>query len=364
MTHRSAAALALATLAACSAAPPPTPGRCTVAATAPGSPTEPGPFLVGYRKFATTYQPPGQLAPRTVTVNVWYPSELGDGVDAEYLGLTKDPRAAVDATPAAPLDACGFPVMAYSHGYAGFAGGGARLLRHFVSHGWVAIGPDHTGNTLIDTVNPTPTALFYERALDVSAALDAVAALGADDPLGGKVATDRVLLAGHSFGSTTAWSIAGARFDTALIRERCVEEGTCTEGELAAFEAGVRDPRVVASMPLAGDLRRSWFGPTGHETVKIPVFAMTGGNDKVGLEAQWDTLVGLDLSWVELAGGCHETFNLGVCETLDPDEGTRLVGAYALAFGRRVVLGDAGAEVVGIVDGTRVISDKVTFRRR
>lgn len=364
------ARLAMALLLGAGCAPASSqPGRCGPAATADVSPAEAGPFLVGYRRFETTYAPPGVDAPRTIAVNVWYPTVLGDGAPARYLEIWNDPASAVDATPAPPLDGCGYPVVAYSHGNTGFAGGGARLLRRFASHGWVAVAPDHTLNTIADQVTPLPTHLFYARALDVSAALDAVAALGPDDPLGGRVATDRALLAGHSLGTTTAWSMAGAAFDVDVIRGNCRDGGTvpsgrCTEGELAAFGAGVRDTRVVAAIPMAGSLRRDWFGPRGHESARIPLLQLTGGADDVGASAQWASLEGLELTWVELAGGCHETFNLGVCETLEPDEGTQLVATFALAFGRRHVLGDATAEVAGIVDGTRAVSEKATYRRR
>ena len=70
-----------------------------------------------------------------------------------------------------------------------------------------------------------------------------------------------------------------------------------------------------------------------------------------------------DLTWVEFAGGCHQTFAMGMCPTLDVEEGFRLTSIYALAFARRHLLGDQSAPVLSLLDGSRLPSDKVTYHK-
>lgn len=144
-----------------------------------------GPWNVGFRSIDYTYTPAAG-EPRTITVNLWYPTELADDPDVRYLGFWPDPAAIEDAPAAAPKDGCKYPVIAYSHGHLGWGGTGAHFMRRMASQGWIGVAPDHTGNTIKDNLDPRPTALYIWRPSDVSAALDALAGLEADDPLAGK----------------------------------------------------------------------------------------------------------------------------------------------------------------------------------
>ncbi len=360
-------AVALPLCFACSADPEPAAfvpatGACTTAATADAPVGEAGPYHAGYRTFPLTYTLPGTEQPRTVTVNVWYPTQTEPAEGTRYLDFWRDRDVAVDAPPAAPLDGCGYPVLVYSHGHMGFAGTGAHLGRYFASHGWVTIAPDHTDNTLYDTDDPRPTRVYYARSFDLSRALDAVRDLPAGDPLHGRIAADRVVMAGHSFGTFTAWASAGAAFDVDALRADCpAPSGVCAEADLAVFEDGLGDDRIVAAVPMAGSYQRAWFGD-GYASVAIPILQMTGGNDPVGAAEAWDWMRGIDLTWVEIADACHESFAMGVCDTLDVTEGFRIVDTYALAFARYHLLGDRDAAVAGIVAGTTSVSPLVTYR--
>ena len=326
----------------------------------------PGPFRVGFRSFEHTYQPVGVPEPRTILVNVWYPTEAEpDGFAHPTYGfLIDDPEALVDAPAAAPVHEGGYPVHVHSHGSQGFGGTSAFLMRHFASQGWVCVAPDHTGNTLVDNWDPRPTAMYFLRSTDITAALDAVGALPSTDPLAA-AALDHVLLSSHSFGVHTAWATAGATFDVAAITTRCdAGELTCTPAELAVFAAGVRDPRVVAAIGMAGALKPEWFGTTGHRSVTIPMMSMSGSEDPVGADVQFaqaaDTPA-LDMIWLDLAGGCHQTFALGWCDTLDGETGFRIVRTYAMAFARRHVLGAESPELEAILGGAAAVDPAVSF---
>lgn len=326
-----------------------------------------GPFRVGYRAFDVTYTPPGQDAERTVTVNLWYPTwAMAGGDPPRYAGIQIDRLVFTDAPPAASAHADGYPVMIYSHGDRGYGGDSAYLARRMASHGWVFVAPDHTGNTLRDVAGEDRFAHYVHRPADLSATLDALAALPAEDPLAGSLVTGRVVAVGHSRGTYTMFALAGATLDLDVLDTRCAEggfDGPCEPSTRAAFAAGLGDPRVVGVVPLAGGFRTNFFGATGQDTVAVPVLWMTGSADPQGVEDQLALFAGHDVLWVDLEGGCHLTFTLGSCATLPMGEGHAIVQAFVGAFGRSVVVGDEGAAVAGILDGSVGVSERVEVRR-
>jgi len=323
-----------------------------------------GPFRVGYRVLSQTYTPRGSTSPRTIPVHVWYPTHATDGPHPRYFRLVMDNASVVEAPLAPSAHAQGYPVHVYSHGDRGFGATSHFLSRHFASHGWVVVAPDHVGNTLSDTPDPRPLPIHHLRSQDVKAALDLMGALPVGDPLAGRCNTQRVLLSGHSFGTHTVWTSAGATFDIDAIRPRCTAEVRCTEADLTVFREGLRDGRIVAAIPMAGSIQRTFFGTDGHRAVSIPLLAMSGTDDPVGADAQFMTTEPVPLTWIDVRGGCHQFFALGNCSMIGDDLQVPIVGGWALAFGRRHVLRDEGAAVVGVLDGTMPVSDRVVIHRR
>ena len=106
---------------------------------------------------------------------------------------------------------------------------------------------------------------------------------------------------------------------------------------------------------MAGAIRRGFFGAEGHRSTDVPVLLMSGTEDGNSVADSWDEMDGVDRIWVSLEGGCHQTFALGACETLEVAEGFRVVNSYALALGRSVVLGDAS--VGGVLNGSETVSE-------
>lgn len=316
---------------------------------------EDGPYQVGFQSWEVSYT---SLAgsERTISVNAWYPTEDTTGASAVYLGAFPDDASLAEATLAASAHNGTYPVHVHSHGYQGYGGTSADLMRHHASHGWIAVAPDHINNTLLDHEDPLPTAHYVHRPEDITAALDA---LEAQFPAAD---TEAVVVSGHSFGASyTTWASAGATFDADSLSTYCTElyEGQCSEAELSAFLSGeLADPRVVASIPMAGAIRRGFFGPEGHRSVSVPVLLMSGTEDGDSVAESWDEMDGVDRVWVSLEGGCHQTFALGACETLDVTEGFRVVNAYALALGRSVVLEDTSVD--GVLDGSEAVSEVTT----
>ena len=323
-----------------------------------------GPFNTGHRVFMHTYTPRGSTTPRTIPVHVWYPTRAIRGPHPTYDRFFTDTEAIDDAPPAPPVHPMGYPVHVYSHGHRGFAGTSHFLMAYFATHGWVSVAPDHVGNTLLNSPDPRPFPIYHLRSQDVRAATDLLAALPASDPLGGRCDTRRVVLSGHSFGTHTVWSTAGATFDVAAITPMCTPRVSCSEADVAVFREGLADPRVVAAIPMAGSIGRALFGPTGHASVRIPLLAMSGTDDPVGADAQFMTTAPVDLTWIEVRGGCHQYFALGGCPMIPDSFQPLIVGAWSVAFARRHVLNDDDPTVRGVLDGTIALSDRVTLHRR
>jgi predicted dienelactone hydrolase len=328
-----------------------------------------GPFHVGYRSLQTSYENPVSGATREITVNVWYPTLDTEGPSPAYLHAFLDPDVIEGATLAPPQDPAGYPVHLYSHGNWGFGGTSSDLMHWFASHGWVAIAPDHAGNTLPDMVDKIPLAIHYLRTTDLSASLDVLENLPAGDPLSGKHRTDRVLLSGHSFGTLTAWATGGAEFDVASVQAKC-DAGDfsepCQPDEIALFAAGLGDARIAAGLPMAGGVgdEPGWFGLTGYDAAQKPYLLMSGSADPVGAENVFERVTALDFTWLDFVGGCHQLFALGGCQDLDEKEGWALVDTYALAFARRHILDDPSARIGAILDGSEILSDKVVFQKK
>ncbi|MBM4358960.1 MAG: hypothetical protein FJ096_12720 [Deltaproteobacteria bacterium] len=331
-----------------------------------------GPFQCGHRVLEATYTPAKGLASRTISVHVWYPTSDVEGEHARYRGIFQDPLAWENASLAPPAWPAGYPVLAHSHGYMGFAGNSHRMMCHFATHGWVAIAPEHVGNTLTDTPDPLPLATFYTRPLDVMAATDHVLGLPSGDPLAGRVDASRLVVSGHSFGIFTAWSLAGATYERKVIEQRCAEGeiAACTEGELTLFDAPIAEPRAKAAIPMAGG-KHAFFGATGLTTVKLPVLLMTGSLDDVGGDEVFAGAESVPLTWVDVDGGCHQLYGLGntsvgdeACKALPDEEGFAIVNPYALAYARYHALGERGDEVKAIVEDDAKLSPRVTVTRK
>jgi len=304
-------------------------------------------------------------SPREIAINIWYPTTDKTGETAAYLeGLYRDELAFLDASVAPPAYTQGYPVHVYSHGDRGWGATSANMMRFFASHGWIAIAPDHTDNTLLSSADPRPTVHYIHRPWDIRASLDLLEELDGDNPLA-KANTDAVLLSGHSFGCYTAWANMGADFDQEALEAQCLslDEGRCTSEEIEAFVSGaLAEPRVVAGITMAGAIRRGFFGEVGHKGVEIPVMLMSGTEDHDGIPDSWESLQDMDsISWLELEGGCHQTFATGVCSTLDAAAGFEAINAYALSLGRQAVLGDESASVTQLLSGEMVVSEKATY---
>jgi len=104
-----------------------------------------------------------------------------------------------------------FPVVLFSHGYAGFPEQSADLVTHLASWGFVVVAPDHVERSLSGLLGTAargvtklddPTVL--SQALDVAI----VGAAADTSPLNGLLDVERVAVAGHSAGASAAYRAA------------------------------------------------------------------------------------------------------------------------------------------------------------
>lgn len=161
---------------------------------------------------------------RSLPVEVWYPAaarHAGEDLNER----TRDAYTLIPGFPAMPQDAVRdaapapgrFPLVAFSHGYAGHRRQSTFLATHLASHGYVVVAADHTGNTVLDTVEamlggrrPDPPAVLrafvVARPADVTFVLDRVLG-GAAGEIGDLVDPDRIGMSGHSFGGWTTLAV-------------------------------------------------------------------------------------------------------------------------------------------------------------
>ena len=327
------------------------------------APDAAGPFHVGYRVASTSSVAPTG-ATRTLALHLWYPTLDEDGEHPNYESIIRDPLAISDASLAPSAYTGGrYPVHVFSHGHRGIPQSTPFLMRHFASHGWVVVAPRHVGNTLSDPPERAPS-IYYLRGLDVTAAITALAKLPATDGLAGKLDTSRVFLSGHSFGTHTVWSSAGAPFDVAAIEARCKPAGTCTEADLAAFRAGVHDKRVIAGLAMAGSPLPDWLGEHPEANVTIPIFYMTGTDDDVGQASFWNRSAPFPLTWVDVEGACHQYYGIGKCPLIDDAKQVPIAGAFSLAFARKTLLRDTSANTADVLAGKKNDAAVATYKTR
>jgi predicted dienelactone hydrolase len=344
---------------------------------------ESGPYEVGYREFPITYSAAASGDDRELLLRVWYPAAPDSGADpARYAlsnGTINIALAAGIALDAPPVNEAGdFPFAVYSHG-----NGGEGLLAYpygelMASHGWIVVGPNHTGNTAFDFLDtPDPgTRSALDRPNDITAVIDEFEAGLSDDDLSGKADTSGVFVFGHSFGGYTTFTSGGADVDFDSANAGCEGSMSASCEVLddpdveAAYRAGFGDPRIVALAPQAPALVSIAEGELAD--LGIPTMLMTGRLDQTtpqetSAEPSWAGVDDPDDLWVEMPLGAHFSF-ITICYDLDPallalfqpdagedgcgpqfidaEEAVPVLSAYVLAFGRRHVLGETEWDAV------------------
>ncbi|HEX2577548.1 MAG TPA: dienelactone hydrolase family protein [Aquihabitans sp.] len=179
---------------------------------------ERGPDEVGVHSFAladgrrvVSWYPAAAEAAEQPTETFDIASLLTPELQAQ-VPADKRPLYEIDAHPGAePADRGPYPVVLFSHGYAGFPEQSADLVTHLASWGFVVVAPDHVERSLSGLLGVAARGVPKQTDPDVlTQSLDAALAEGERDgsPLAGLVDEERVAVAGHSAGAGAAYRTA------------------------------------------------------------------------------------------------------------------------------------------------------------
>jgi predicted dienelactone hydrolase len=191
------------------------------------------------------------------------------------------------------------PVIVISHGFSSDRLAYASFAQHLASHGFVVAVPEHPGSSAQQTQDwlagkisqPSQSAEFIDRPLDVSFLLDELGKRAPSDPrLTGRIDLNMVGVMGHSFGGYTALAVGGSKLNFAALSQDCGDQikNTLNISQILQCEAlklpkkdyELSDPRVKAVLAVS-PLTRSIFGVEGLRQIQAPVMVMTGSMDTV-----------------------------------------------------------------------------------
>ncbi|MBD2665248.1 hypothetical protein B6N60_02375 [Richelia sinica FACHB-800] len=251
------------------------------------------------------------------------------------------------------------PLIVFSHGLGSVRTDLRYLAEHLASYGYVVAALEHPGSNESNTnlaaqgknrlLKPQE---FLERPRDVSFLLDELAKLNQtpNNPLQGKLATDKVMVVGYSFGGGTALALAGGEFELAGLKQRCennlaqlsLGEGIqCLAKELPENNYQLRDNRIKQAIAL-NPVSSLIFGQTGLTKVQVPTLILTSSADKT-TPALTEQILGFTKipgkKWLAgIVGGTHLSVK-------DPKATANQQGRPNTPFTGGEVVGDKAADI-------------------
>jgi dienelactone hydrolase len=218
---------------------------------------EPGPNEVGVHTFAladgrrvVSWYPATDAAADQPTESFDIASLLSPDLQAQIPADLR-PQYEIDAHPGAEPGTEGpYPVVLFSHGFAGFPEQSADLVTHLASWGFVVVAPDHVERSLSGLLGTAAQGVEPREDPEVlSDSLDVALAADEDAPIAGLLDVEQVAVVGHSAGAGAAYLTASSddRIDAFIAYS--VGEGRAEEGE-EPVERPVPD---VPGMVMLGD---------------------------------------------------------------------------------------------------------------
>lgn len=200
-----------------------------------------------------------------------------------------------------------FPLIIFSHGLGGTKDGYEFLGRQWASHGYISVHLQHLGSDDGVWKNATQPSLAMRQAAnfknavdrpqDVKFAIDQMLKINAGDgPLGQRIDTNRIGMAGHSFGAYTTLAAAGQTF--------------------GPQETSFADGRIRAAIAMSAPVPRN--PPVNHyRQIAIPILHMTGTEDNSPIgdtaaaerRVPFDRIPATNQFFVNFIGGDHMIFS-------------------------------------------------------
>ena len=289
--------------------------------------------LVGYQ--VVDFKLPGAVRP--LTSAVWYPTRV-----RPRLYCYGGPSSGWVALNAQPDQGGPYPLLVFSHGYAGSGLGALFMTEALASRGWIVVAPDHhdrfsaariragavtdvDGQGLrrhaleIAASGPEKRDEYSYRLDEMKAALDGILS---HPTLGPLVDRRRIAIGGHSFGGFTALGLCGP------LPER-------------------RDSRVKALLLFSTGAGGYLYREDELKAVKIPCMCFLGEAEReqkrgnktmVELTRKIYACLSPPKYLVEVQGADHFSFNNRFSDTLGArrmsgsEEQFQIIRRYSIAF--------------------------------
>ncbi len=233
-----------------------------------------GSYDVGVRTMVWT-----DVRGKELTAEIWYPAQVEpDDEPADFPPITLTGTAVRDAQP--DLRFGPYPLVAFSHGYAGIRFQSIYLMEHLASHGFVVVAPDHQHNTFLDLDEETLALMVMQRPDDVRYSVDRVFERGedADDELHGLTTPGDYAVTGHSFGAFTSMVLGGGQINLDGLYARCSYAPDSSGCRVISTlhledlsEHGMSDERAVVTVPMSPGI---WY-VFGEDGATAPGLATT-----------------------------------------------------------------------------------------
>ncbi len=177
-----------------------------------------------------------------------------------------------------PVQPSRLPLVIFSHGLGASKDSYSFLGKYWASNGYICIHPTHLGSdtSLVKRGRPLKNLLAMKRAMkstdnwenrpkDISFILDSIHELESKIPaLSGKIDSEKIGLAGHSYGAYTTMAVAGALVDLPETRAK-----------------NFKDKRIKAFIAMSPQAEGKFgFGENSWSLIERPVMIMTGSKDK------------------------------------------------------------------------------------
>ena len=186
------------------------------------------------------------------------------------------------------------PIVLFSHGLASRPEDFFKEAKHLASYGFVVAIPQHLGSDTQQIQNLLggysrqvfSVDEFLHRPQDISYVIDELERRN-QLQFKGKLDTENVGVAGHSFGGYTALALAGATIDFNNLEKECKESFSylntslllqCRALKLARKNYHFRDKRVKAIV-AANPVNSSIFGRKELEKIDVPLLIGAGNYD-------------------------------------------------------------------------------------
>ncbi len=183
-------------------------------------------------------------------------------------------------------------LIVISHGLAQRRISFAYLAEHLASHGFAVVVPEHPGSNyqrVKQFIQGNDSDLEPQDLIDRSADLSELLNALERDPNLRSINFQNVGIIGHSLGSFTALTLAGATLNFDQIQQDCARKPAilnisrllqCQASRLPQGSAPVTDPRFKAIF-LMNPLGSTLLGERGFNQVQVPAMILGGEQDLI-----------------------------------------------------------------------------------